>query len=88
MPVLLYASEAMIWREKERSGIRAVEMDNLRCLLGIRRKDRVRKTQIIELCKVAKGVDKRLLHWFGHTERIKNDRIAKSVYVREFVVVP
>ena len=58
LPVLLYASEAMIWREKERSGIRAVEMDNLRCLLGIRRKDRVPKTQIIELCKLRKGLIK------------------------------
>ena len=27
----------MIWREKERFSIRAVQMDNLRGLLGIRR---------------------------------------------------
>ena len=36
MSVLLYGSERMIWREKERSRIKVVEMDNLRGLLGIR----------------------------------------------------
>ena len=35
VPVLTYGSETMIW--KERSRIRAVQMNNLRCLLGIRR---------------------------------------------------
>ena len=40
VPVLMYDSE-MIWREKERSRIRAVQMVNLRSLLGIRRMDKV-----------------------------------------------
>ena len=35
MPVLMYGSETMIWKEKEMSRIRAVQMDNLRGLLGI-----------------------------------------------------
>ena len=35
--VLTSASETMIWREKERSRVRAVQMDNPRGLLGIRR---------------------------------------------------
>ena len=30
VPVLMYGSETIIWREKERSRIRAVQMDNLR----------------------------------------------------------
>ena len=38
VPGLTYGSEAMIWREKERSRIRAVQMDNLRGLLGIKRR--------------------------------------------------
>ena len=37
MPVLTYGSETMIWREKERSSIKAAQMDNHRGLLGIRR---------------------------------------------------
>ena len=35
-----------------------------------------------------KGVDRRIdkgvLHWFGHVERMENDRIAKRVYVEEY----
>ena len=37
IPFLLYASETMIWREKKKSRIRAVQMDSFRGLLGIRR---------------------------------------------------
>ena len=38
--VLTYGCETMIWRE-ERSRVRAVQMDNLRGLLGIRKMDKV-----------------------------------------------
>ena len=41
VPVLMYCSETMLWKEKERSRVRAIQMDNLRRLLGIRRMDRV-----------------------------------------------
>ena len=47
----------MIWREKDRSRIRAVQMNNLRGLLGIRRMDRVGNAWMRELCRVMKGVD-------------------------------
>ena len=46
MPVPLYGSETIIWRENKRSRIRAVQMENLRGLLGIRRMDRVPNAQI------------------------------------------
>ena len=36
VPVLLYGCASMIWRETERSGFRAVQMDSLRGLLGVR----------------------------------------------------
>ena len=49
VPVLMYGSETMIWREKERSRVRAVQMDSLRGLLGIRRMDRVQNACISEL---------------------------------------
>ena len=42
VPPLTYGSETMIWREKEGSRISAVQMDNLRGLLCIRRMDKVR----------------------------------------------
>ena len=37
VPVLTNSSETMIWKEKEKSRIRAVQMENLRGLLGIRK---------------------------------------------------
>ena len=41
VPVLTYGSETMIWRERERSRIKVVQMDNLKGLLDIRRMDKV-----------------------------------------------
>ena len=46
VPALMYDSETMLWKENERSRIRAVQMDNLRNFLGIRNMDRVPNAQI------------------------------------------
>ena len=87
VPVLTYGSETMLWKGKERSRIRAVQMDNLRGLLGIRRMFRVQNARIGELWGMAKGVDERIdegvLRWFGHEEKMKKDKISKRVYVGE-----
>ena len=85
--VLLYFSERMIGREKERSRIRAVQMSRIRGLLGIRRMDRIPNAWIREFCGVEKKVDESVFRWFGHTERMENDRIVKRVYVGDFVIV-
>ena len=68
--ILMYGSETMIWREKKRPRVRAVQMDNLRGLLGIRRLDRIpNKGGVRELCGVRKGLDERIhegfLQWRG-----------------------
>ena len=86
IPVLMYFSETMLWKEKERSRIRAVlQMDNLRGLLGIRRMGRVTNARIRELCGAKKRVDERIdecvLRRFGLVERIENKRTAKRIYV-------
>ena len=84
-PVLTYGSETMLWKEKEKSRVRSVQMNNLKGLLGIRRMDRVLNTQIWELCGVKKGLDERndegVLWWFGHAENMERDKIAKRAYV-------
>ena len=66
VPVLKYGSETMNWREKERCRIRAVQMENLRLQLCIRRMDRVPNARIKELCRVKKET-KRLMK-----KRLKN----------------
>ena len=49
--------------------------------------DKVPNARIKELCEVKKRVDEKIdegvLRWFGHVERMENDRIAKSFYVWE-----
>ena len=47
VPVLIYGSETMLW-EEERPRIRAVQMNKLRGLLGIRKMDRVPNARIKE----------------------------------------
>ena len=83
MPVLTYGSERMIGREKERSRIWAAQIKDIRGLLGIRRMDKVSNARIRQLCGVTKGGDEKIdecfLRWFGHVERIGNDRISKKV---------
>ena len=80
VPVLTYGSDTVLWNEKQKSRIRAVQMDNLRDLLGI---------NSLELCGVTKGVEERIdegvLRWFGHVERMEKERIAKRVYIGECV---
>ena len=43
---LMCGSETVLWKEKERSRIRAVQMDNLIGLLGIRKIDRVPNVEL------------------------------------------
>ena len=50
----------MLWREKERSRVRDVQMENLRGLLCIRRMDKVPNARIEELCRVRKGVGEKI----------------------------
>ena len=53
--VLMYRSETILGKEKERSRTRVVQMDNIRGLLGIRRMDRVLNARIREFCSVKAG---------------------------------
>ena len=76
VPVLMYGSEALICRE-DRSRIGAVQMDNLRGLLGMRGKDKVPNARI-------RQIDEGVLGWLGHMERMENGGIAKRLYVGEY----
>ena len=55
VPVLSYSGERMIWRETERSRMKAVKMDNFRGLLGIRRISRMPNALVREICGVIRG---------------------------------
>ena len=83
IPVLMYVSETMIWRKKEKFKIWVVWMNNFRGLLGIRRMDKVLNAQIRQLCRVMEGVNEKIdedvLRWFAHVERMEKDRITKRL---------
>ena len=53
----MYGSETKMWREKERSRIRTVQMDNLRGLLHIRRMDKIPNARIRQLWWVTKRIN-------------------------------
>ena len=73
VPVLMYGSERNIWKEKQRSRIRIVQMNNLRCLLGITRMGKIPNAWLRELCGMPKGLDEMsnegVLRVFSHVER-------------------
>ena len=60
VPILTHDSERRILREKEKSRSRAVQMDNLKGLLGIKRMDKVLNSWIKQLFRVTKGVDENI----------------------------
>ena len=61
--------------EKVRSRIRAVQMDNLRSSLSIRRVNKIPNARVRELVGVKRGMDERtdksVFWWFGLIEGIK-----------------
>ena len=75
VPVLIYWSRKMLWKKK-RSRLRAVQMDNLRGLLGIRRIDKFQNARIRELCEV-KGLDERIDE--GVIQCFSQESLCKSV---------
>ena len=82
IPVLIYGSETVIWKEKERYRLRTVQIDNLRGLLGIRRMDKVPCTDK-EVVESGERIDEGVVQWFSHLEVVEIDRIAKMTYVGE-----
>ena len=56
----MYGSETLVWKEKKRSRVRTVQMDNLKGLLDIWRMDRIPNTRIRELCGVKKFLDEKI----------------------------
>ena len=59
VPVLTYGSETMLWKGKQRSRIRAIQVDNLGGLLGIWSIDTVPNVRIREFCGATKVVEER-----------------------------
>merc|ERR1712002_584138 len=83
-PSLLYGCETWALNVKDRKRMEAVEMNYLRNICGRRRIDMVPNVQIRGMCGKNVGVSERMdqgvLRWFGHVERMGNERLVKRVY--------
>ena len=83
-PTLLYGCEVWMMKTRDRKRMEAVEMNCLRNICGIRRIDRVSNAEIRRRCgknvSVSQRMDQGVLRWFGHVERMGNERLAKRVY--------
>ena len=83
-PTLLYGCEAWVMKARDRKRVEAVEMNCLRNICGVRRIERVSNAEIRRRCgknvSVSQKMDQGVLRWFGHVERMENERLVKRVY--------
>ena len=83
VPTVTYGSELWGMKESERQKLNVFEMRCLRSMCGVTRWDRLRNTQVRDRTGVnkelAERVDKNVLRWFGHVERMDDGRLLKRV---------
>ena len=85
VPSLVYGSESWSLSARDRSRLEVVEMKCLRSICGLRRVDRVRNEEIRRRCQmevsISERVEQNVLRWFGHMERMPEERVVKQVYM-------
>ena len=82
VPTVMYGSESWGMKVTERQKLNVFEVKCLRSMTGVSRLDRVRN----EVVRVRTGVrrelaarvDMNVLRWFGHVERMDNERLLKK----------
>ena len=83
-PCLMYGSETWVLNKREQKKVMAVENDCLRNICGVRRVDRVRNVEVRRRCgkeaNVGVKIGQSVLRWFGHVERMDEERLVKRVY--------
>ena len=84
VPTVMYGGESWGLRKKEERRLNVMEMNCLRNMCGVSRREHVRNEEVrrrvgveSELAERVKG---RVLSWFGHVERMSGERMTKRVY--------
>ena len=87
VPTVMYGSESWGMRLEERNKLDVAEMNCLRNMCGVTRWDRWRNEFVRGRVGVqeplSKRVDRKVLKWFGHVERMGSERLTKRVYMSE-----
>ena len=87
VPTVLYGSETWGLKVNERNRLNVFEMRCLRSMCGVSRLDRLRNEEIRRRMGVTKEmaerVDESVLRWFGHMERMDEERLTKRVWKME-----
>ena len=82
-PSLLYGCELWTLKVRERKKMEAVETNCLRNICGLTRIDRVPNVESRRCGKnvcMSQRIDQGVLRWFGHVERMGDERMANRVY--------
>ena len=83
VPTVMYGSELWGMKVGERQKLNVFEMKCLRSMAGVSRLDRFRNEEVRGRTGVrrelADRVDMNVLRWFGHVERMDNERLLKRV---------
>ena len=81
---LMYGSESWVWQREHESRINAVEMRSLRKICGVTLADRVPNDDVRKRVGLKESVGVKIrrgmLRWFGHVERMQDDRMTKQIY--------
>ena len=84
VPTLMYGSETWTVNECELSKVCTVEMAYLRGMTGKTLNDRVRNDWVMNECGIKENmrmkVQRSTMRWFGHLERMNDERLTKKVY--------
>ena len=83
VPTVMYGSELWGMKVNVRQNLNVFEMKCLRSMVGVSRSDRIRNDVVRARTDVrqelADRVDMNVLRWFGHVERMDNERLLKKV---------
>ena len=83
-PSRLYGCEVWTLKLSERKRMEEVEMNCLRTIRSLRKIDRVPNVEIRrgyrKFVSVSQRIGEGVLRWFGHVERMRDERMTKRVY--------
>ena len=89
IPAVLYGCETWMVNRMVRRKVCVFEMNGLRAICDLSRRDRVRNVRIREICNWNKSlvtrVEQGVLKWFGHVNRMDDERLARKLFVSEVV---